>query len=71
MTCRISHFQDGGSFQLEPLVTTCRLRTLRRIVTNHIRRYKQIALELLFAASPLSTQHRGESAKTGWIRIRI
>ena len=24
MTCRISCFQDGGSFKLNPLVTTCR-----------------------------------------------
>jgi len=27
MTCRISRFQDGGSFQLNPLVTTCRLKS--------------------------------------------
>ena len=48
MTCRISRFQDGGSFQLDPLFTTCRLRILRRIVTNQIRRYKQLALECSF-----------------------
>jgi hypothetical protein len=42
----ISRFQDGGSFQLRPLVTASRLRNLHRIVTNQIRRYKQIALEL-------------------------
>ena len=41
----ISHFQTGGSFQLNPLVTTGRLRILRRIVTNLIQRYKEIALE--------------------------
>ena len=46
MTCRTSRFQDGGSFQLNPLVTTGRLRNLRKIVTNQIRWYKQIALEL-------------------------
>jgi hypothetical protein len=46
MTCRISRFQDGGPFQLDPLVTTCRLRILCRLVTNQIRRYKQIAFEL-------------------------
>jgi hypothetical protein len=44
MTCRISHFQDNGSFQLNPLFATGKLRILRRIVTNHKRRYKQIAL---------------------------
>ena len=33
----ISHFQDGESFQLNPLVTTGRLRILRRIVTSQIR----------------------------------
>jgi len=27
MTCRISRFQDGGSFQLNPLVTTGRLKS--------------------------------------------
>ena len=26
-------FYNGGSLQLDPLVTTCRLRILRRIVT--------------------------------------
>jgi hypothetical protein len=46
MTCRISHFQDGGSFQLNPLVTTCRLGILHRIVTNQIHRYKQILSKL-------------------------
>ena len=48
-------FQDGGSFKLNPLVTTGRLRILRTIVTNQIRRYKQIALEFAFA--PLSQSH--------------
>jgi len=47
MTCRMSRFQDGGSFQLNPLVMPGRLRILHTIVTNHIRRYKQIALELV------------------------
>jgi len=36
MTCRISRFQDGGSFQLDHLATTFRLRILRRMVTNQI-----------------------------------
>jgi len=45
MTCRISRFQDGGSFQQDPLVTTYRLKIVRRIVANQIRRYKQITLE--------------------------
>ena len=49
-TCRISRFQDGGSFQLNPLVTTCRLRILCRMVTNQIQRYKQIALESLITS---------------------
>ena len=34
VTCRISHLQDHGSFQLNPLVTNGRMRILRRIVTN-------------------------------------
>jgi len=46
MTCRISSFQDGVSSKLNPLVTTGRLRILRRIATNQIRRHKQIELEL-------------------------
>ena len=41
----ISRFQDGESVQLNPLVTTGRLRILRRMVTNQIQRYKQIALD--------------------------
>ena len=45
VTCRISRFQEGGSFQLNSLIMTGRLRILRRIVTNQIQRYKQIALE--------------------------
>ena len=48
MTCRISRFQNCGSFRLSYLVTTCRLRILRRIVTNQIWQYKQIALEFYF-----------------------
>jgi hypothetical protein len=28
-------------------------------------------IKLVFVASPLSTQHKGERAKTGWLRIRI
>ena len=39
MTCTISRFQDGGSFQLNPLVTTGRL------ITSQIRPCKQIELE--------------------------
>ena len=45
VTYMISRFQDGESVQLNPLVTTGRLIILYRIVTNQIRRYKQIALE--------------------------
>ena len=46
VTFRISRIQDVGSFQLNPLVTTGRLKILRRIVTNQIgiRRYLQIEL---------------------------
>ena len=36
---------DCESFQLNPLVTTGRLRIVRRIVTNRIRPYKQIVLK--------------------------
>ena len=32
---------------------------------------KPKTLKLVFAASPLSTQHYGKRAKTGWLRIRI
>ena len=28
-------------------------------------------IKLVFVASPLSTQHKGERAKTGWLGIRI
>jgi len=28
-------------------------------------------MKLVFAASPLSTQHKGEMTKTGWLGIRI
>ena len=34
MKCRISRFKDGGSFQLLPLVMTCRLKILRRTNSN-------------------------------------
>jgi len=44
VSCRISRFQDGGSFTLNLLVTTGRLIILSRIITK-IRRNKQIALE--------------------------
>ena len=44
-------------FQLNPLVTTGGLIILHRIVTNQIRGYKQIALELVVDASPLRRQH--------------
>ena len=36
---------DCESFQLNPLVTTGRLRIVRRIVINRIRPYKQIVLK--------------------------
>jgi hypothetical protein len=29
------------------------------------------SMKLIFVASPLSTQHLGERAKTAWLRIRI
>jgi hypothetical protein len=41
---RISRVQDGGSFQLNPLVIPDRLTILHWIITNQIRWYKQIAL---------------------------
>ena len=53
----ISRFQDGGSFQLNPLVTTGRLRILSRIVTNQIRRYKQITLEFKINYSLFHNDH--------------
>jgi hypothetical protein len=53
----ISRFQDGVSFQLNPLVTTGRLRILRRIVTSQIRRYKQIALEFKITCSLFHIYH--------------
>ena len=46
VTCSISRFQGGGSFQLNSLDTTGRLRILRRMVTNQFRWHKKIALEL-------------------------
>ena len=35
------------------------------------RSVKPKTIKLEFVASPLSTQHYGERAKTGWLRIRI
>ena len=35
------------------------------------RSVKPKTIKLVFVASPLSTQHYGERAKTGWLRIRI
>ena len=32
---------------------------------------KPKTIKLVFVASPVSTQHWGERAKTGWVRIRI
>ena len=32
---------------------------------------KPKTIKLVFVASPLSTQHSGERAKTDWLRIRI
>jgi hypothetical protein len=52
----ISRFQDGVSFQLNPLVTTFRLIILRRIVAYKIRRYKRFALE--YAIDRWTTQDR-------------
>ena len=57
LICRISCFQYGGSFQLNPLVTTGRLSILCRIVTNQIRRCKQIALEFKFTYSLFHYYH--------------
>jgi len=53
----ISRFQDGGSFQLNPLYTTGRLRILSRIVTNQIRRYEQIALAFKITYSLFHNYH--------------
>ena len=39
---------------------------------GHVDRYLYRSVErLVFVASPLSTQHNGERAKTGWLGIRI
>jgi len=32
---------------------------------------KPKTIQLVFVASPLSTQNKGERAKTGWLEIRI
>jgi hypothetical protein len=32
---------------------------------------KPKTIKLVFVASPLSMQHKGERAKTGWLEIRI
>ena len=32
---------------------------------------KPKTIKLIFVASPLSTKHSGERAKTGWLAIRI
>jgi len=34
-------------------------------------RVKPKTIKFVFVVSPLSTQHRGERAKSGWLRIRI
>jgi hypothetical protein len=34
-------------------------------------RVKQKTIKLVFVASPLSTQHEGERAKTDWLGVRI
>ena len=34
-------------------------------------RVKPKIVKLVFVASPLSMQHKGEKAKTGWLGIRI
>ena len=58
-------FQDGGSFQLNPLATTGRLRILSRIGTIEIRRYKQIALEYsCFESFPFRENFLFSSAKS-------
>jgi len=63
--------------QYIPYVTTSvvkRLVCLSRmqwIVGSSPGQVKQKATNLVFVASPLSTQHWGERAKNGWLRIRI
>ena len=38
---------------------------------SYTNRVKPKIIKLVFVASPLSTQHQGEIAKTGWLGIRI
>jgi len=46
-------------------------KCLLLIVGSSPDRVKPKAMKLVFVASPLSTQHSGERAKTGWLGIRI
>jgi hypothetical protein len=45
--------------------------SVRYIVGSSPGRVKPMTIKLVFVASPLSTQHLGEIAKTGWLGIRI
>ena len=51
LTCTISRFQDGGSFQLNPLVTTGRLIILRTLVINQIRPYTKLNYNIKYIMS--------------------
>jgi len=44
MTCRITRFQDGGPFHLNPLVTTCRLKS-----SSSYERIKNIQVTVLLS----------------------
>jgi len=68
MTCTISHFQDGGSFQLNPLVMTGILIILRTIVTNQIRPYKQIELEYQICNVCSHSMHNTPHPRTNMLR---
>jgi len=41
------------------------------VVGSNPDRVKPKTIKLAFVACPLSTQHAGERAKTGWLGIRI
>jgi hypothetical protein len=51
MTCRISRFQDGGPFHLNPLVTTCRLKS-----SSSYERIKSIQVTVLFFGDKVQTK---------------
>jgi hypothetical protein len=43
----------------------------QKVDLSGIERVSAKTIKLVFVASPLSTQHTGERAKTGWLGIRI